>query len=35
MKFIYQYMEFFLSLKPHEIIFIHYKSWIATAIRGL
>ena len=26
---------FFLILKPHQIIFIHYKSGIATAIRCL
>ena len=26
--------QFFLILKPHQIIFIHYKSRIATAIRG-
>ena len=27
--------QFSLILKPHPIIFIHYKSRIATAIRGL
>ena len=32
MKLIYQYMAI---LKPHQIISIHYKSRIATAIRGL
>ena len=27
--------QFSLLYKPHQIIFIHYKSRIATAIRGL
>ena len=27
--------QFSLIFKPHEVIFIHYKSRIATAIRGL
>ena len=27
--------QFFLIFKPQQIIFIHYKSRIATAIRGL
>ena len=35
MKLAYQYMAIFLNLKPHQIIFIHYKSRIGTAIRGL
>ena len=36
MILVYQYTwRFFLILKPHQIIFIHYKSRIATAIRGL
>ena len=30
-----QYMAIFLDFKPQQIIFIHYKSRIATAIRGL
>ena len=28
-------MQFFYIFKPHQIIFIHYKSRIAAAIRGL
>ena len=28
-------LQFSLIFKPHQIIFIHYKSRIATAIRGL
>ena len=32
MKLAYQYMAIF---KPHQVIFIHYKSRIATEIRGL
>ena len=35
MKLVYQYMQFSLIFKPHQIIFIHYKSRIAAAIRGL
>ena len=35
MKQGYQYMAIFLICQPHQIIFIHYKSRIATAIRGL
>ena len=35
MKLIYQFMEIFFIFKPHQIIFIHYKSRIATVIRGL
>ena len=31
MKVVYQYMTIFLIFKPHQIIFIHYKSRIATA----
>ena len=36
MKLVYQYnMAISLLFHPHKIIFIHYKSRIATAIRGL
>ena len=35
MKLFYQYMAFFKSFHPIQLIFIHYKSRIATAIRGL
>ena len=35
MKLVYKYMAIFLIFKPHQIIFIHYKSGIAAAIRGL
>ena len=35
MKLVYQYMTISLLYHPHQIIFIHYKSGIATAIRGL
>ena len=35
MKLFYQYMAILFKFKPHHIIFIHYKSRIATAIRGL
>ena len=35
MKLVYQYMAIFFNFKPHQIIFIHYKSRIATSIRGL
>ena len=31
----YQYIAIFFTFKTHQIIFIHYKSRIATAIRGL
>ena len=34
-KLVYQYMTIFLICQPHQIIFIHYKARIATAIRGL
>ena len=32
---VYQYIVISLIFIPHQIIFIHYKSGIATAIRGL
>ena len=35
MKLVYQHMTILLLSYPHQIIFIHYKSKIATAIRGL
>ena len=35
MKLIYQYMVIFFNFHLHQVIFIHYKSKIATAIRGL
>ena len=35
MKLVYKYMVIIFIFKPHQIIFIHYKSRIATAIRGL
>ena len=35
MKLVYQYMAIFINFHPLQIIFIHYKSRIATAIRGL
>ena len=35
MKLVYQYMVIFFNFKSHQIILIHYKSKIATAIRGL
>ena len=35
MKQGYQYMTIFLICQPHQIISIHYKARIATAIRGL
>ena len=35
MKLVYQYMALSLFFHPLQIIFIHYKSRIATAIRGL
>ena len=35
MKPFYKYMAIFFNFHPHQIIFIHYKSRIATAIRGL
>ena len=31
MNLVYQYMAIFFILKPHQVIFIHYKSRIATA----
>ena len=33
MKLIYQYVEIFFIFHPFQVIFIHYKSRIATAIR--
>ena len=35
MKFFYQYIAIFLIFHPLQIIFIHHKSGIAAAIRGL
>ena len=35
MKQFYQYMASFCNFSPIQVIFIHYKSRIATAIRGL
>ena len=35
MKLVNSTLQFSLIFKPHQIIFIHYKSRIATAIRGL
>ena len=35
MKLFSQYILIFLNFAPTSIIFIHYKSIIATAIRGL
>ena len=35
MKLVYQYMAIFLIFNPLQVIFIHYKSRIATAIRDL
>ena len=35
MKLFYQYMTIFFTFYPLQVIFIHYKSRIATAIRGL
>ena len=35
MELAYQYMQFSLIFEPLLIIFVHYKSRIATAIRGL
>ena len=35
MKLVHQYMAIFLIFHPLQIISIHYKSRIATAIRGL
>ena len=35
MKLVYQYVVIFFIFKPNQIIFIHYKSRIAVAIRGL
>ena len=34
-KLLYQYMAIFLIFQPLQIIFIHYKSRIAAATRGL
>ena len=33
-KLVYQYMAIFFNFKPLQLIFIQYKSRIATAIRG-
>ena len=35
MKLLDQYMVIFIIFKPTQVIFIHYKSRIAAAIRGL
>ena len=35
MKRVYQYMAIISNFKPYQMIFIHYKSRIATAIRDL
>ena len=35
MKMVYQYMEISFIFQLLQIIFIHYKSRIAAAIRGL
>ena len=35
MKLVYQYIAIFFNFQQLQIIFIHYKSRIATAIRGL
>ena len=35
MKPVYQYMAIFLIFHPLQVVVIHYKSRIATAIRGL
>ena len=35
MKLVYQYIPIFEKNEPYQINFIHYKSRIATAIRGL
>ena len=35
MKLFYEQIVIFYNFKPHQISFIHYKSRIATAIRGL
>ena len=35
MKLVYQYMAIFFNFHLLQVIFIHYKSRIATAIRGL
>ena len=35
MKLVYQYMAISLIFNLNQIIFIHYKSRIATAIPGL
>ena len=34
-KLVYQYMAIVLFFNPHQVIFIHYKSRIATAIPDL
>ena len=34
-KLVYQYIEIFFNFHPLQVIFIYYKSRIATAIRGL
>ena len=35
MKLAYQYIAIFFNFHPLPVIFIHYKSIIAAAIRGL
>ena len=35
MKLVYQYIALFFIFHPLQVIFIHYKSGIAAAIRGL
>ena len=35
MKLVYNTWQFSLIFKPRQIIFIHYESRIATAIRAL
>ena len=35
MKLFYEYINFSLFFHLHQVIFVHYKSRIATAIRGL
>ena len=35
MKLFYQYVVIFFNFLTHQVIFIHYNSRIAAAIRGL
>ena len=35
MKLVYQYMAILFDFNTFQVIFIHYKSGIATAMRGL